>query len=1388
MAKKPIQKKVKKDKELNYNDYSINLSPNFVGDGYNTIGRNYSPAWGGQFQMGGNLPGSVGMMYARTNSPAPSNGPYAKKTKASAQNGKEMKFYQEGLDFRPKTISKKGSKIIKDPRGQWAHPGKITEIPSNEITMQGVNYPVLGVSNTGDTQMMYPNQDYVYEGDSVIEYPMMQKGGRTPIFTDNPNDSRLRAYTDSLNLYNRGKKAFVEYNSDEYDVKDYKPDKNWGKTKVSKKDIIEAINSTKEMSGYSYGSPKNFKERVNLLNKSLNTGIYPTNMIYPQREDPNLIYKKPLQPIIYKKSEPKKDIKKEETKQESLPVVQSTISTPQTNYNQGTPVYASTPYANGPGAFVGYETPQGDTVFIKPEDYGRMGVPYYGKEFIQKNSKKKMEDGGSIQDRGQLKKLDQLTNFTNYNDMAKAKTGKKIKKAQMGMNALTGIGSSLLGAKGGTDNQQAGQIGNILGGLGSIFTGGSGNFGGMSGNQLGSQALDLFGGSGTAGKIMNVGPAGALGKGGAGFAKGLGAAGLGLVDSAGDIMKGFGEMKQQKQNIKKADQYAQVTGLTAQAAEMRPEKVRRKYVRPEDTILQPEQMAPSYGGGSNFLAAEFGAQIGGNQTEIQNMYNPGTLYDDLGYEPLNDTDVKQFRHGGHIPTAEFGDYFQSSGQASIGKGVGSAIGTAFFGPVGGMVGGLLGGVAGNALGGAQDAEKLRGFQKQAEDNTLRAAYQQTGQNIQNQYSSFMEDGGYVSNDWQPQVLAKFGEYDVKDLFAPDRTMNTLRSGGHITQNYTFPQDQFQMGGELQTHWGGYAEPISQNPYLPGTGETVMFRGQSHEETNGKGQSGIGVTYGDNPVEVERGEPAIKMEDGGEQSMVVYGNMQIPKYGVEALQDPKAKGKKFKNYINDISKTEAKQNKIIDKSTERVNNLDVYTPFDGLEMNALQANLIGADMKLKNIAQKKQTAAQVQNAILDTAEELGLESDALAKGQIKKAKFGAKLQTAQDGTEEFLIRAKQPGYIDYNAMPVSGNELWNKDSYSSKWIPKVKEAFNNPTKARDLISRLENYGGQDAEDVKNALKKGKTFEEKKNIAMRLATDKKVGPYHKIMNDLIDIKRTPAETIIDRQRPTLGGFEPKGGPIDFRKAVPEEKQKGKFNWRGLAESAISNLNPLFRPTDQEPLDPSQLMAEQYALATNQLEPVQAQSYKPLLEQPFDISLQDQLNANQADFNAIQRTVRNNPAALSALAAQKYGANSGVLGNQFRMNQAERAGVYNRNRGTLNDAQLKNLTLYDQQYTRQAQAKTNTKQQAQAALSSISDKMAKNRLENKTLGIYENLYNYRFGPKGQAINYNDPAQFNLEGNPFARPTTVDTKKSSKEDTGKYGAKIKSRNGSIVKAIKNL
>lgn len=93
----------------NYNDYNVSAPEGFQGDGYSNVGRNSSPAWGGQFQMGGVLPGAVGHMYARHG--APSEGKYAKKTLPSAQNGQEMQYYREGLDWKPKTISQDGTKV-----------------------------------------------------------------------------------------------------------------------------------------------------------------------------------------------------------------------------------------------------------------------------------------------------------------------------------------------------------------------------------------------------------------------------------------------------------------------------------------------------------------------------------------------------------------------------------------------------------------------------------------------------------------------------------------------------------------------------------------------------------------------------------------------------------------------------------------------------------------------------------------------------------------------------------------------------------------------------------------------------------------------------------------------------------------------------------------------------------------------------------------------------------------------------------------------------------------------------------------------------------------------------------------------------------------------------
>lgn len=53
-------------------------------------------------------------------------------------------------------------------------------IPSNKITMKGVEFPVYGTDDTGYSQMMYPGLDYSYPGSYVRELPMAKNGMSAP--------------------------------------------------------------------------------------------------------------------------------------------------------------------------------------------------------------------------------------------------------------------------------------------------------------------------------------------------------------------------------------------------------------------------------------------------------------------------------------------------------------------------------------------------------------------------------------------------------------------------------------------------------------------------------------------------------------------------------------------------------------------------------------------------------------------------------------------------------------------------------------------------------------------------------------------------------------------------------------------------------------------------------------------------------------------------------------------------------------------------------------------------------------------------------------------------------------------------------------------------------
>ena len=55
-------------------------------------------------------------------------------------------------------------------------------IPSGEITMKNVEFPVLGIDNKGYSIEMEPGKDYSFPGDIVLEVPIKKKNIYNRIF------------------------------------------------------------------------------------------------------------------------------------------------------------------------------------------------------------------------------------------------------------------------------------------------------------------------------------------------------------------------------------------------------------------------------------------------------------------------------------------------------------------------------------------------------------------------------------------------------------------------------------------------------------------------------------------------------------------------------------------------------------------------------------------------------------------------------------------------------------------------------------------------------------------------------------------------------------------------------------------------------------------------------------------------------------------------------------------------------------------------------------------------------------------------------------------------------------------------------------------------------
>lgn len=244
--------------------------------------------------------------------------------------------------------------VIYSNLGQWKYPGEVTRIPSGDITMQGVPYPVYGEDNLGYSQMMYPGMDYQFPGQYVTEYPMamyggdpslsditghypfggqntkththMSKGGWLDeyqtkgevIHTDKAlYDKAYRAERDSSNLYNLSNKlARGSYHySDDYTFP--ANPKYWDDYKITYKEALEREKPGSNFFGQvGQNSPK--AKYRDIVLESYKKKIKPLGYTHGDVAIP--VYKKPVIHNVYKEEPPPPPVKKKDKpKEKGLP-------------------------------------------------------------------------------------------------------------------------------------------------------------------------------------------------------------------------------------------------------------------------------------------------------------------------------------------------------------------------------------------------------------------------------------------------------------------------------------------------------------------------------------------------------------------------------------------------------------------------------------------------------------------------------------------------------------------------------------------------------------------------------------------------------------------------------------------------------------------------------------------------------------------------------------------------------------------------------------------------------------------------------------------------------------------------------------------------------------
>ena len=711
------------------------------------------------------------------------------------------------------------------------------------------------------------------------------------------------------------------------------------------------------------------------------------------------------------------------------------------------------------------------------------------------------------------------------------------------------------------------------------------------------------------------------------------------------------------------------------------------YVRPEDNLnITGEELFPIYGNNTNILSAKKGKLL----KRKDGSYSQRGLWDNIrankgsGKKPTKQMlkQEKKIKKAAGGFLGMSGSQWGSLGTQALGE-VGSR-GLQEIGigdDMGSQIGGNILGTAGNMIAGP-----IGGAVGKLVGNTVGDLLDTSDKKMERSRNSIDRS--------MSKIMGLNNSIGMNSNFSANAKngMNVKQAGN----------------GSIQMLENGSLTPISENP---NGSQTYQINGRMHKD------GGEDMFVNGQPLEAE-GKETVNILSNGDVD--IQGNKLVPKgmkLGLEAFAGVKLPGSKFKNVNKSLSKLEDKENNTIKNNVEKSENYTPLNRLDRISLNTLDLNLGIADSKLKKLETVKEGLSVIQEGLNEYDE---YESQMAKYGKKAYAQNGEKTRKFKNKkeAEESGYELQQDGR--YRKTLEEGSESY--EVLKERGTPGTQATYSKSTGRKSLRQAYDDalrLGWRDPNE---------SFEDYSKRAKK--------------DPLFGSSSTKQEVTKQATLPTPDVYETIDGidPIYDYGEINDIEEETNF--------PISNafgMQQLFNNSDAEQLDSRQFLPEVWAMANNDLEPVQSQKVQPRLRSPYRLSMQDQLNANTSSFNAMNRMASNNPGMASQLASQKYNADQSVLGNQFRANQQFSDQVYRQNLQTLNDADLKNLAVADEQYTRQAQAKSNTKATDFEAIKSISDKTMKQKLESKTLAVMENLYNYRFDPSGRA-RYTGP-NFNTD-----------------------------------------